>query len=101
MTDSCNSMSEYHTYNIEQNKQHTEEFLYVSMARNVQNMQNVWWEQKQWLTLGRCWLKRKKREPLGGEGKFYILILDLFAGTYLCRKNYQALLMCLLIEAIV
>ena len=41
MTDSCNSMSEYHTYNIEQNKQHTEEFLYVSMARNVQNMQNV------------------------------------------------------------
>lgn len=35
MTDSCNSVSWNHTYNIEQTKQHREEFLYVSTAIGI------------------------------------------------------------------
>ena len=55
-------MNGYHTCNIKQRKQHTQEGLNVSTARDFENIQNVpCSESRQWLTHD-CRLKRERRE---------------------------------------
>ena len=85
-------MNAYHTCNVKQRKQRTQEGLNVFTARDFQNTQNVLYsESRQWLTQD-CRLIRERREFLGGEGKVVYVTLDLFAWTYLCRNNDQAML---------